>query len=112
FTQPKRLFDDFEDIPADFLRRYYSIGPTDSRGHIYMCNMPPTHEQGFPLEEGGTCVQVLAMKRTLLKYVDSLEDVLITDPKDPFKEKIFVKRFIDTELILSEPSSERRKGIF
>ncbi|MCI80661.1 hypothetical protein A2U01_0101932, partial [Trifolium medium] len=56
FTQPKRLFDDFGDIPADFLRRYYSVGPTDSRGHVHLCKMPPTDEQGFPLEEGGTCV--------------------------------------------------------
>ncbi|MCI23751.1 hypothetical protein A2U01_0044933, partial [Trifolium medium] len=47
------------------------------------------------------------MKRTLLKYVDFLEDVLITDPKDPLKKrKIFVKRIIDMELILSEPSSK------
>ncbi|MCI42999.1 hypothetical protein A2U01_0064236, partial [Trifolium medium] len=72
--------------------------------------MPPTDEQGFPLEEGVSCVRkfhkfwsfkhfslpadyfvvedheltpkVLAVKRTLLKYVDSLEDVSMTDPKD------------------------------
>ncbi|MCI35528.1 hypothetical protein A2U01_0056749, partial [Trifolium medium] len=105
------------------------------------CKMPPTDEHGFPLEEGSSCVRKfcrfwsskhfslpanyfivneraltpedLAMKRALLRYVDSLEEVLMTDPKDPLgKRKILVKRFIDTELVLSEPSSERRREIF
>ncbi|MCI11898.1 hypothetical protein A2U01_0033000, partial [Trifolium medium] len=141
FTQPKRLFEDFRDIPIDFLRRYYSVGPNGRRGHIHLFEMPPVDEEGFHLEECGTCVRkfrrfwsskhfslpddffivgersltdkVLAMKRTLLRYVDSLEEVLMADPKDPLgKRKVLVKRFIDTELVLSEPSSERRREIF
>ncbi|MCH87228.1 hypothetical protein A2U01_0008094, partial [Trifolium medium] len=53
------------------------------------------------------------MKRALPKYVDSLGEVLIADPKDSSgRKKVLVKRYINTELVLSEPSSERRREIF
>ncbi|MCI15542.1 hypothetical protein A2U01_0036680, partial [Trifolium medium] len=134
FEQPKRLFDDFGALPPDFLQRFYSVCRRDSRGHVHLCKMLPTDEQGFPLEECSSCIrkfrkfwsskhfsfsvddyiiddyelskEVLVLKRAVLKFVDSLEEVPITDPKDPSgKRKIFKKRFI-------EPSSEKRRNIF
>ncbi|MCH85408.1 hypothetical protein A2U01_0006254, partial [Trifolium medium] len=51
--------------------------------------------------------------RILRKFVDSLEAVPVPDPCDPSgKRMTFHKRYIDTELILSEPSSVKRDVIF
>ncbi|MCI45211.1 hypothetical protein A2U01_0066450, partial [Trifolium medium] len=53
------------------------------------------------------------MNHALLRYVDSFDDVLVADPQGSSgRKKVFVKRYIDTELVISEPSSERRKEIF
>ncbi|MCI18248.1 hypothetical protein A2U01_0039401, partial [Trifolium medium] len=56
FNQSDRLFEDFTDIPEDFLRRFYWGKLTDNAA---------------------------ASEKAFHKYVDSLEMVSVPDPRDP-----------------------------
>ncbi|MCH79915.1 hypothetical protein A2U01_0000676, partial [Trifolium medium] len=139
FNQPDRLFEDFTDIPDDFLHRFYWVSPV-GRDHNRQCTLAPTDDHGWLLNfadvcsrkfrhywswrhftlpvldcvnEGNLTNDAAASERALRNYVNSLEDVVVPDPRDPSgKKRVFRKRYNDTELILSEPSSKGRDVIF
>jgi hypothetical protein len=46
FTQPQKLFEEFGDLPSDFLRRFYFMSPKTSISHDHLCKMTATDDQG------------------------------------------------------------------
>ncbi|MCI06342.1 hypothetical protein A2U01_0027401, partial [Trifolium medium] len=107
FNQPDRFFEDFTDIPEDFLLRFYWVSPI-GRGHDHLCTLAPTDDYGWPLDGGDLCSRkfrkywskrhftlpvldyvnkgeltdnVAASERVLRRYVDSLEMVYVPVPE-------------------------------
>ncbi|MCI15883.1 hypothetical protein A2U01_0037022, partial [Trifolium medium] len=110
------------------------------RGHGHLSDLAPTDDHRWLLEGATPCVrkfrkfwsarhfslpasdyvntddlcpEAAASGRILQKFVDDLELESVSDSRDPSgHRRVFRKRYIDTELVLSEPSSMKRDAIF
>jgi hypothetical protein len=130
FTHPQKLFEEFGDLPSDFLRRFYSVSLKTSISHDHLCKMTATDDQGFALEGEFCCSRFrkywsrsfyskpltkfvypdnklskadIATKWLLSKFVGSLEAEPVPDSRYPSSQrKVLVNRYIDTELLLSD----------